>query len=94
MNNLLETSTGAQRPYGSSEPSPERFNKMSTLATRKTAVPPFETPFSSAVRPENGYTEQRFEHEGPGLLAGRGFWLGGLLSVLIWTLVVLACIRA
>jgi len=65
---------------------------MSPLATRETAVPPFETMFSTALRPEKAYTEQNFEHEGPGLLASRGFWLGGLLSVLIWTLIVVACI--
>jgi hypothetical protein len=31
--------------------------------------------------------------DGRGMLANRSFWSGGLLSLLVWTLIVFACTR-
>lgn len=67
---------------------------MSQVATREVPVRAAESTFLPAARTQEADATHRLEDEGRGMLASRAFWLGGLLSLVIWTLIVLACTRA
>ncbi|MDB5954664.1 MAG: hypothetical protein JWP60_1272 [Ramlibacter sp.] len=64
---------------------------MSQLATRDADLPVFDPPYPSAGRMEDAPSHE--VDDGRGMLANRSFWSGGLLSLLVWTLIVFACTR-
>jgi hypothetical protein len=53
-----------------------------------------ESTFLPAARTQEADATNRLEDEGRGMLVSRAFWLAGLLSLVIWTLIVLAWTRA
>ena len=67
---------------------------MSPVATREAPVRAVESTFLPAARTQEADATNRLEDEGRGMLVSRAFWLAGLLSLVIWTLIVLAWTRA